>query len=292
MLDKVNSGDQEALRAFLQTYAKYILNRATLKAPDEAIAREATRIAILQIKQAAEKGNIPAEPAPWIERLTDESVQRLTLPISPGKKQPSVQSAKPAAVVGLSPAQKGQQAPREARPSAQAQYQASQQQPQAAQYQNAQQRPRPQQQPQSAAQYGASQRQAQPAAAQYQPQRPQQAAQRPQSGAPERQKSEATQASRPVEKARPVHQQSSSRKIPDLFGSDEELREIDEKKRRKSAKKKDDAPVGMVFVIFLLVIVVLGLIWMLLVMLMSKGYLPVMDFGFAEWFNSNVFKLF
>lgn len=80
---------------------------------------------------------------------------------------------------------------------------------------------------------------------------------------------------------------------PSLFDDDAtEYEHDDEATPRKREKKREEAPVGMVLLIFLLVMVVLGLIWMLLVMLMSKGYLPMMDFGFARWFNANIFQLF
>ncbi len=241
MLEKVNGGDREALRSFLQTYAKYILNRATRKAPDEATAREATRITILRIKQAAQKGQIPDEPAPWIDRLSDESVQRLTLPIGPVKKNPApAEKPKAAAQAPVKPVQAAAAPVQTSAPKQQA--------------------PQPYQPPvrQPSAPVVPQQRPDIPAAAQ------------------------------------PQRMRTPSRGVPELFGGDEVLSLEEDVPMKRSGRKKakDDAPVGMVFIIFLLVLVVLGLIWMLLVMLMSKGYLPVMDFGFAQWFNSHVFHLF
>lgn len=270
MLEKVNGGDMEALRSFLQTYANHILNRAKLKSPDEAIAREATRITILNIKQAAQKGLVPDEPSPWIDKLTDESVQRLTLPIGNAKKSAAAPKV-PVSPSAASTARDASAAQQRTKQTEQAQ-RVVQAQPMARDKQTAQ---------QSAYSAGAQfVREYQPAAktaahtAQRQELQPQRSAQ-------------VAKTQRPSQPPRP-----QERRIPDLFDSDEDLPLEKAQSKRRGKKKRDDAPVGMVFMIFLLVLVVLGLIWMLLVMLMSKGYLPVMDFGFANWFNANVFQLF
>lgn len=55
----------------------------------------------------------------------------------------------------------------------------------------------------------------------------------------------------------------------------------------------DEKPaVWTVLLIFLLSMVTLGLVWVLVVKLMYVGVLPIADFGFAQWFNANLFKLF
>ena len=48
----------------------------------------------------------------------------------------------------------------------------------------------------------------------------------------------------------------------------------------------------IVLLIFLLAIVTLALVWVLVVKLMYLGILPKADFGFAEWFNAHLFRLY
>ncbi len=284
MLEKVNGGDMEALRSFLQTYANHILNRAKLKSPDEAIAREATRITILNIKQAAQKGLVPDEPSPWIDKLTDESVQRLTLPIGNAKKSVAASKA-PVSPSAASTARDASAAQQRTKQTEQAQ-RVVQAQPMAQDKQTAQQPAysagaqfvREYQPAAKTAAHTAQRQELQPQRQELQPQRQELQPQR---------SAQVAKTQRPSQPPRP-----QERRIPDLFDSDEDLPLEKAQSKRRGKKKRDDAPVGMVFMIFLLVLVVLGLIWMLLVMLMSKGYLPVMDFGFANWFNANVFQLF
>ena len=55
----------------------------------------------------------------------------------------------------------------------------------------------------------------------------------------------------------------------------------------------DSKPRGLiVLLIFLLAIVTLALVWVLVVKLMYLGILPKADFGFAEWFNAHLFRLY
>lgn len=302
MLEQVNNGDQAALKAFLQTYAKHIFDRAKAKSPNEDIAREATRITVMNIKQAAQAGRVPPEPAPWIDRLTDESVQRLILPLGTARKSPSLAAQPPKtmppqtvqAQKSISPVQSvyiPQNAQNTYVPPVQRTVQnaqaASNYVPRAAAPRAEEQRIYANQVPQ-------------------QPQAPRpEARQLPPRQAPAQRLPE----NQTMQQAQPIRRQSthsvqeerkraaraagdSAEKTPSLFGEEAVEYEADEMDIGRKKKKREDASVGMVFLIFLLVTVVLGLIWMLLVMLMSKGYLPVMDFGFAQWFNTNVFQLF
>ncbi|MEG1547471.1 MAG: hypothetical protein RR232_04930 [Clostridia bacterium] len=50
--------------------------------------------------------------------------------------------------------------------------------------------------------------------------------------------------------------------------------------------------IGMVLLIMALVLVVAGLAWILVVMMMTRGILPMADMGFASWFNTHLFKLY
>ena len=48
----------------------------------------------------------------------------------------------------------------------------------------------------------------------------------------------------------------------------------------------------MVVLIFTLSLITIALVWVLLVKLMYVGAIPKFDFGFAEWFNAHMFKLY
>lgn len=70
--------------------------------------------------------------------------------------------------------------------------------------------------------------------------------------------------------------------VPDLFAEEDELDAADEKK---------PGPF-IVVLIFTLALITVALVWVLLVKLMALGILPKFDFGFAEWFNAHVFRLY
>lgn len=71
---------------------------------------------------------------------------------------------------------------------------------------------------------------------------------------------------------------------PRLFDEDLSLDWEDEADSKPS--------VLIVLLIFLLAIVTLALVWVLVVKLMYLGILPKADFGFAEWFNAHLFRLY
>ncbi|MDO5112554.1 MAG: hypothetical protein Q4E65_09625 [Clostridia bacterium] len=246
MIQEVNQGDQTALRDFLGIYAKHILDRATAQTPDEQHAREATRMTILAITTAAKAGRVPSEPVPWVDKLTDESVARLSMPLTPAQPAQPIQPIQPPTP------------------------------------------PAPMAPPVETAWEPAVPMHVEPAldAYAYAPAAPEPAAE-PFYAPPAPEQP-------PVYAPARAAQKHAARQVPDLFDADADAYAPEEEARppRRRKKNRDDAPVGLVFLIFLMVLVVLGLVWMLLVMLMSKGYLPVMDFGFAQWFNANVFVLF
>lgn len=75
--------------------------------------------------------------------------------------------------------------------------------------------------------------------------------------------------------------------VPDLFdesdGEDDGLEDDDDVKK--------PGPL-LVLLIFLLALITVALVWVLLVKLMYIGFIPKFDFGFAQWFNANVFMLY
>lgn len=101
---------------------------------------------------------------------------------------------------------------------------------------------------------------------------------------------EARRADAPAEPKRQSTPARAARtRVPELFDDgrdddDDDDYDYDEPRHKRSA--------GMVLLIVALVLVVALLVWMLVVMLMTRGILPMLDFGFAEWFNSNIFKLY
>ena len=48
----------------------------------------------------------------------------------------------------------------------------------------------------------------------------------------------------------------------------------------------------IVLLIFIMALITLALVWVLVVKLMYMGIIPKADFGFAEWFNANLFRLY
>lgn len=268
MIQEINNGDSAALRNFLGIYAKHILDRATAQTPDELHAREATRMTILAITTAAKAGQVPSEPVPWVDKLTDESVARLSMPLDV-----SAQPVKPEAPQSP-PAPKAppweNTVSMQVEPALETPVCAAQAQSACAYAGYA----APEASPAAAPAYAPAQADAAPAEIYAQPE-------------PEPE---------PVPQARQDYEPVilfDKKRDPDPFYEDDDFDlENDARSARRRGKKRDEAPVGLVFLIFLMVLVVLGLIWMLLVMLMAKGYLPVMDFGFAQWFNEHVFVLF
>lgn len=49
---------------------------------------------------------------------------------------------------------------------------------------------------------------------------------------------------------------------------------------------------GMVVLIFVLAVIVVLFVWILIVKLSTMGVINMSDFGFADWFNQNIFKLY
>lgn len=79
---------------------------------------------------------------------------------------------------------------------------------------------------------------------------------------------------------------------PRLFDEDLSL-DWDEEDEPEPEDEADNKPsVLIVLLIFLLAILTLALVWVLVVKLMYIGILPKADFGFADWFNTHLFRLY
>ncbi len=61
---------------------------------------------------------------------------------------------------------------------------------------------------------------------------------------------------------------------------------------RRAGRDPDSAGPMLVIAIILASLLVVVLVWILVVKLMADGILPNYDFGFAQWFNTHVFKLY
>lgn len=70
---------------------------------------------------------------------------------------------------------------------------------------------------------------------------------------------------------------------PDLFDDGDEAEEGGQSRGSGTA---------LALVIILLTVVAAGLLWMIAVKLAHLGYLGISDFGFADWFNENLFKFY
>ena len=79
---------------------------------------------------------------------------------------------------------------------------------------------------------------------------------------------------------------------PRLFDEDLSLDWENEDDIEPEDEADSKPSVLIVLLIFLLAIVTLALVWVLVVKLMYLGILPKADFGFAEWFNAHLFRLY
>lgn len=72
--------------------------------------------------------------------------------------------------------------------------------------------------------------------------------------------------------------------VPDLFAEDDE-----EEPEMEEGKKPGPL---IVVLIFTLALITMALVWVLIVKLMCLGVIPKYDFGFADWFNAHLFRLY
>lgn len=89
--------------------------------------------------------------------------------------------------------------------------------------------------------------------------------------------------------------------VPNLFDDDADTPPTNRRRREKPAKRyapaqeededETTSPL-LVIAIILLSMLVVFLVWILIVKLMASGVLPNFDFGFANWFNTHIFKLY
>ena len=93
--------------------------------------------------------------------------------------------------------------------------------------------------------------------------------------------------------------------VPDLFAEDDEPKQetvpakpaqeparAEQKSARRASRKTDGGSLLLVIGIIITSILAVGLVWVLVVKLMVDGVLPNYDFGFARWFDANVFRLY
>ena len=311
MIDRINNGDKQALRELLTRYTKPIYERALYKLGDEKRAKDITRDTLADVVSAAEEGRCPQDVSAWILSMVDcrSSEQELdkildeVLAEDPvgwnGGTSPSWtpdadawSTAKPSGpAAAYQPVQPVYEQPVYAQPVQQPVSEPAAQQPVQPVYeQPVYEQPvyaQPAQQPVSEPPVR------QPA---YEPQERAHIAPPVREKPLPRQPKEEhgveeparTKRPRPAEaQGRDVALQPKQRTAPDLFDDDED--EFDEPKRKKN---KGGSGVGMVLLILLLLLLVGVLVWMLVVMLMTRGVLPRADLGFADWFNANIFKLY
>lgn len=262
MIDRINNGDRDALKQLLTRYTKPIYERALARTKDDARAKEITRDTLSSIVAAAEKGECPADTSAWIMSLVDTrcSDDELSAILD------DVLSKDPVGWERQEPKKDWQTEAPQASWSGESKIQ-----PAPTQESQPEPEPREEAETRSIQPPAYSEPQAQPEVPQRQP------AQEPQKATHERARDVIPEEAPP--RAR------SSRAVPELFddGEDDEPR---------GGRRRRSGGVGMVLLILLLLVLVAALVWMLVVMLMTRGILPMADFGFADWFNTNIFKLY
>ena len=268
--DKVERMDKQELRKFMQTYARLVYSRALMHIPSEALALEATRATFEEAAEQIQQGRALPNTEIWLLALTDNCCLRFAGQSNAQEEEFTAQQA-PVEVFEQGPAE----VPAIEEPERQ--------------MLRAQIDGRPVLKAREGAPSGEPVQTSMPA----QPIVPIQpvmpvlplaatqpvAAVRPM---PVQSSAAAAQPQWPEEEEAPVFFEAPARRSRQIAESDLELEEDDE----------PEAKVSSVFLLFLLVIVALCLLWMLVVMLMSRGIIPNADRGFAEWFNHNVFELF
>ena len=240
------------LKEFMAARTKEIYAQSLQRLQDPDKARAATRMVLQSVSDAAGRGAC-REDAAWLSALTDNACARLSPRITPAVAPPREEFAEEAAV--------WEEPRRVAEPERYAAVQSML----------------------LAAQREAAERTAQA----------QSALRRQEEFAyPAREEAEDRPRlfEREEEFSYPAREEAED--VPRLFEREEAFPEENGEDEDEEELPGRGAGFGMVFLIFFLVLLVLALLWMLLVMLMSRGLLPNMDMGFANWFNTNVFKLF
>lgn len=271
MIRLLNSGDQRELRAFLTLYAKPVYDRAMAITGNETDARRVTRRVVSETALLAVKGALEEDVDAQLMKLTDaccsedlffarlvdETMQELSVRPAgePDRLLPRAPAFAPEPP--QNPAEPGPAEPlhKPARPAYEF---------------------------------------AQPAAAGAEP-APKAAApvNRPVAPAPKK----VVPAEAPPPDAAPAPREAPEAP-PLLYVSDlAPVQEVDvpdlfaEEEAEAEAEGKKAGPL-MVVLIFTLSLITIALVWVLLVKLMYVGAIPKFDFGFAEWFNAHMFKLY
>jgi len=259
VIDRINLGDQAALKTLLTAYTKPVYERTLARTGDSGAAKTATRNTLNEIMAVASRGQCPVDAEPWIMALADrfaaeEMLARGTAPArNPAQEQawnpPDFVAdwTPPDYITGWTP-------PDSAEPQKPAPGQANNPQTRNGQTRNGQTRNGQRR----------AVREAEP---------------------------EELMAAEDVIAEFYDEKPAPRSRRPSYYDDEDELDELelfDEEEGR--GRKKGGF--GIVLLILLLGIVVVALVWMLAVMLMSRGVLPMADLGFAEWFNTNIFPLY
>lgn len=80
--------------------------------------------------------------------------------------------------------------------------------------------------------------------------------------------------------------------VPNLFAEDDEGCDEPDDDEYDDDYRQKTGGFGLALLILLLTLISAGLIWIIAVKLKTLGYINISDFGFASWFNENIFMFY
>lgn len=271
MIALLNTGDKRELRAFLKVYARPVYERALAITGSETDAIRVTRRVAGEVAVLALRGKLEEDIDAQLMTVTDACcsedlffarIVEDTLSELPDSGE---EQRFPAAKWSTAPGA-GWEGPIKER------------------------------QPQSTARQAVAQPAVVPTVEPQQATEPQREAEPEREAKPEREAQAGWQPDMPLYQVQPgpsgaqAYSRPAAHGVPSLFdeGGDAEL-ELEEDLEDEAEHKPS---VWIVLLIFVLSLITLALVWVLVVKLMTIGVLPLSDFGFAQWFNANVFRLY
>lgn len=257
MIALLNSGDKRELRAFMQLYSKRIYDRAFDITHDPAEAKDATRRVLAEVASLAARGELKENIDAQLMALTDQVCSEALFFSS------LVDEALKAEAAPKAPDTAAQEAPTAAEPRREQQADVLR-----TAWENA------------------------PA---------EETALEPEAEAADMEMSDTQTPGMDLPSMEPDEVEELDAEVPNLFDDDADTPPTNRRRREKPAKRyapaqeededETTSPL-LVIAIILLSMLVVFLVWILIVKLMASGVLPNFDFGFANWFNTHIFKLY
>jgi hypothetical protein len=256
MIALLNSGDKRELRAFMQLYSKRIYDRAFDITHDPAKAKDATRRVLAEVASLAARGELKENIDAQLMALTDQVCSEALFFNSLVDEALKAEAAPKASDMAA------QEAPAAAEPREQ---------------------------------------QADVLWTAWENAPAEETILEPGAEAADMEMSDTETPGMDLPGVEPDEAEELDAEVPNLFDDDADTPPTNRRRREKPAKRyapaqeededETTSPL-LVIAIILLSMLVVFLVWILIVKLMASGVLPNFDFGFADWFNTHIFKLY